>query len=150
MCSRLFRHFIIVATLKTESRYDAKSLRWRQNGRDSVSNHQPHDCLLNRLFRRRSKKTSQLRVTGPCAGNSPGTGEFPAQMPSNAKNVSMWWRHHVSRQWWHRRLCDATNDDNNNDNNNGLFSQELHMTCSIIATLCSQGIFDSPLSPRYR
>ena len=31
-------------------------LRWRHNGRDSVSNHQPHDCLLNRLFRRRSKK----------------------------------------------------------------------------------------------
>ena len=32
------------------------TLRWRHNGRDSVSNHQPHDCLLNRLFRRRSKK----------------------------------------------------------------------------------------------
>ena len=32
------------------------SLRWRQNGRHSVSNHQPHDCLFNRLFRRRSKK----------------------------------------------------------------------------------------------
>ena len=29
-------------------------LRWRHNGRDSVWNHQPHDCLLNRLFRRRS------------------------------------------------------------------------------------------------
>ena len=42
------------------------SLRWRQNGRDSISNHQPHDCLLNRLFRRRSKKTSKLRVTGLC------------------------------------------------------------------------------------
>ena len=39
-------------------------LQWRHNGRDSVSNHQPHDCLLNRLFRRRSKKTSKLRVTG--------------------------------------------------------------------------------------
>ena len=38
------------------------SLRWRHNGRGSVSNHQPHDCLLNRLFRRRSKKTSKLRV----------------------------------------------------------------------------------------
>ena len=25
---------------------------------------------------------------------SPGTGEFPAQMPSNAENVSIWWRHH--------------------------------------------------------
>ena len=70
------------------------SLRWRHNGRDSVSNHQPHDCLLSRLFRRRSKKTSKLRVTGLCSGNSPGTGEFPAQMASYAENVSIWWRHH--------------------------------------------------------
>ena len=48
-------------------------LRWRHNGYDSVSNHQPHDCLLNRLFRHRSKKISRLRVTGICAGtvNSP-------------------------------------------------------------------------------
>ena len=72
-----------------------KSLRWRHNGPDSVSNHQPHDCLLNRLFRHRSKKTSKLRVTGLCAGNSPGTGEFTAQMASYAENVSIWWRHHV-------------------------------------------------------
>ena len=71
------------------------SLQWRHNGRDSVSNHQPHDCLLNRLFRRRSKKTSKLRVTSLCAGTSPVTGEFPAQMASNAENVSIWWRHHV-------------------------------------------------------
>ena len=52
---------------------------------DCVSNHQPHDCLLNRLFRRRSKKTSKLRVTGLCAGNSPGTGEFYAQLASNTE-----------------------------------------------------------------
>ena len=45
------------------------SLQWRHNERDGVSNHQPHDCLLNRLFRRRSNKTSKLRVTGLCAGN---------------------------------------------------------------------------------
>ena len=70
------------------------TLRWRHNGRDCVSNHQPYDCLLNRLFRRKSKKTSKLRVTGLCAGNSPGTGEFPAQMASYAENVSIWWRHH--------------------------------------------------------
>ena len=56
--------------------------QWRHNGCDGVPNHQPHDCLFNRLFRRRSKKTSTLRVTGLCAGNSPVTGEFPAQMPS--------------------------------------------------------------------
>ena len=71
-------------------------LRWRHNGCYGVSNHQPHDCLLNRLFRRRSKKTSKLCVTGLSVGNSPGTGEFPAQMTSNAENVSIWWRHYVS------------------------------------------------------
>ena len=48
----------------------------RHNGRGSVSNHQHHDCLLNHVFRRRSKKTSKLRVTGLCVGNSPGT-EWP-------------------------------------------------------------------------
>ena len=69
-------------------------LHWRHNGHDNVSYNQPHNCLLNRLFRRRSKKTSQLRVTGLCVGNSPGTGEFPAQMASNAENVSVWWRQH--------------------------------------------------------
>ena len=79
--------------------YDISSLHWRHNGRDSVSHHQPHDCLLNRLFRRRSKKTSKLRVTGLCVGNSTGTGEFPAQMASNAENVSIWWRHHA---WWNQ------------------------------------------------
>ena len=39
-------------------------------------------------------KTSKLRVTGLCAGNSPGTGEFHAQMASNAENISISWRHH--------------------------------------------------------
>ena len=65
------------------------TLHWSHNGHDSVSNHQPHHCLLNRLFRRRSTKTSKLRVTGLCAG------KFPTQMASNAENTSIWWRHHV-------------------------------------------------------
>ena len=39
------------------------ALHWRHNGRDSVPNHQPHDCLLNRLLRHRSKKTSKLRAS---------------------------------------------------------------------------------------
>ena len=29
-----------------------------------------------------------------CAGNSPVTGDFPAQKASNAKNASIWWCHH--------------------------------------------------------
>ena len=57
------------------------TLQWRHNERDGVSNHRRLDCLLiihNRLFRRRSKKTSKLHVTGLCEGNSPVTGEFSA------------------------------------------------------------------------
>ena len=72
-----------------------QSLQWHHNEHDNVSNHQPNECLLNCLFRSRSKKTSKLHVTGLCAGNSPVTGEFPAQLASNAENVFIWWRHHV-------------------------------------------------------
>ena len=57
------------------------ALRWRHNESDVVSNHRPHDCLLNRLFRHRSKKTSKLRVTGLCEGNSPMTSQFPHKGP---------------------------------------------------------------------
>ena len=70
------------------------SLKWRHDERHGASNHQPHDYLVNRLFRRRSKKTSKLCVTGLCVGNSPVTGEFPAHRASNAENVSIWWRHY--------------------------------------------------------
>ena len=55
--------------------------------------------------RRRSKKTSKLRVTGLCGGNSPGTGEFPAQRASNAENVSIWRRHHALI-WWRGRVSE--------------------------------------------
>ena len=80
------------------------TLRWRHNRHDGVSNHQPPQCLLNRLFGSRSKKTSNLGVTGLCAGNSPGTSEFPAQMACNAENVSIWWRHNVS-MWSESLYC---------------------------------------------
>ena len=60
-------------------------LQWRHNKQDGVSNHQPHDWLFNRLFRRRLKKTSKLLVTDLCVGNSPVTDEFPAQRASNTE-----------------------------------------------------------------
>ena len=70
--------------------------------------HQPYDCLLNRLFRRRSKKTSKLCVTGLCEVNSTVTSEFPAQRASSAENLSIWW-HHVEKylntySWYMLRL----------------------------------------------
>ena len=74
------------------------SLQWRHNERNGISNHQLYDCLLNCLFRRRSTKKCKLRVTGLCKGNSPVTGEFPAQRVSNVESVSIWWRHHVVGQ----------------------------------------------------
>ena len=73
------------------SRRAESSLQWRHNGHNGVSNHRRLDCLLNCLFRRRSKKTSKLRVTGLCERNSPVIGEFPSQRASNAENVSIWW-----------------------------------------------------------
>ena len=98
-------------------------LVWHHNGHDGVSNHQPHDCLLNCLFRRRSKKTSKLPVTGLCAGNSPVTSEFPAQMASNPENVSNWRHHHTT--------CLATNH-----------YQIYHQVSNIRRTLVSNWIVD--------
>ena len=86
---RLTGSFIIQRTCNEESSHYGEVIMGA-----ITSNHQPHDCLLNRLFRCKSKKISKLRVTGLCAGNSPGTGEFPTQMDSNAENVSIWSSHH--------------------------------------------------------
>ena len=89
-------------------------LQWRHTDPNDVSNDRRLDCLVHCLFRRRSKKTSKLRATGLCEGNSPVTGEFPAQRTGNAENVSIWWSHHaktffgmemiVFRFKFHRRL----------------------------------------------
>ena len=80
------------------------TLLWRHNGRYGGSNHQPQYCLLNRSFRHRSKKTSKLRVTGFVRGMHRWPVNSPAQMASNAENVSFWWRHHdrfhISDDYW--------------------------------------------------
>ena len=66
--------------------------------------------LLNRLFRRRSKKTSKLCVIGHCERNSLVTAEFPAQKANNAKKVSIWWCHHAKRR------CDVSVNFNSRHN----------------------------------
>ena len=84
------------------------ALQWRHSDRDGVPNHQPHDCLLNRWFRHRWKKTSKFRVTGLCPGDSPATAEFPTQRTSNAENMSIWLRHHVFNYGMDNRLFNQT------------------------------------------
>ena len=81
-------------------------LQWRHNQRDGASNHQPHDCLLNRLFRQRWKKTSKLRVTG-----------LSAPRVSHAENISNWWRHHA-----------LGNDDMANHYRTG----QIHTVCKVL------------------
>ena len=67
------------------NRRQAITLQWRHNERDGVLNHRRLDCLLNILFRRRSKKTSKLRVTGLHEGNPPLTGGSPHKGPVTRK-----------------------------------------------------------------
>ena len=64
------------------------ALHLRHSERDGVSNHRRLDCVLNRLFRRRSKKTSKLRVTGLGEGNPRVTGGFPHKWPVTRKICS--------------------------------------------------------------
>ena len=91
-----------------------QALQWRHNECDGVSNHRRLHGLLNRLFRRRSKKTSKFRVTGLCEGNSMVAGVYLSQRASNAENVSIWWRHHerqcpwFSRCWFLFHVCYQT------------------------------------------
>ena len=72
-------------------------LHWRHNDHDGVSNHQPHGCFLNRLFRQIKENTKAPR-RWPLCGEFTGTAEFPAQRASYAENVSIWWRHHEKEE----------------------------------------------------
>ena len=44
------------------------------------------------FFQARIKENIKVLRHWPLCGEL--TGEFPAQMASNAENVSIWWRHH--------------------------------------------------------
>ena len=60
-----------------------KTLQWRHNERDGVSNHRRLGCLLNRLLMCRSKEISKLRVTGLWKGGPPVASGVPSQRTSN-------------------------------------------------------------------
>ena len=63
--------------------WTGSSLQWRHHGHDGVSTHRRLYCLLNRLFRRISKETSKLPVTGLGEGKPPVTIGFLSQKASN-------------------------------------------------------------------
>ena len=91
----------------TDNTAPKRTLQWRHNERDGVSNRQPYDFFTQAFIQAQIKKTSKLRVTGLCDGNSPVTSEFSAQRARNAENVFIWWRHNVcvtgvewGEGWW--------------------------------------------------
>ena len=88
----MYMHRLVMCLIITNQNFlallESYTKLWN-NECDGVSNHRCLDCLLSRLYRRGSKKTSKLRVTGICEGNSPVTGEFPSQRASNTENVSI-------------------------------------------------------------
>ena len=130
-------------------------LQWRHNGRDNVSNHHPHDCLLNRLFRRRSKKTSKLRVTDLCVGSSPGPVNSPHKGPVTRKTFPIdyvvmhfcyWvqvWVIWVIRVHYpiHSASLDLGTTQRarpaaNLANRRAWFSEMLYITCQIMSPCC--------------
>ena len=104
---RLHRDYNGVDLLQNKQAGAGDVITVTSNERDGASNHRLRDCLPNRLFKRRSKKTPKLRVTGLCVWDSPVTDEFPAQRASNAENVTVWWRHHGNLMLlaWQSSVC---------------------------------------------
>ena len=109
-CIMQLKQFYNIATKVSSSKqcyyFWWSTLHWRHNEHDGVSNHQPHGCLLNRLFRRRSKKTPKLRVTALCVGNSPGPVNSLHKGPVTRKmfafdDVIMTW---LVSSWQHCRF----------------------------------------------
>ena len=76
------------------------------NERDGVSNNRPLSCLLNHLFRRRSKNASTFRLTGLCKGNR----WFPTTRGKYCGKYFhlIWWRHHVFGFDWLFKPCNVT------------------------------------------
>ena len=72
------------------------TLQWRHNGRDGVSDHQPHECHTQPFIQVQIKENIKAQRLWPSCREFPGDRwiEFPTQRASNADNVSIWWRHH--------------------------------------------------------
>ena len=90
--------------------FPSQILQWRHNGRDSVSNHQPRECLLNRLTRCRSKKKKKTPRHWPLCGEFTGDRGIPGTKASNAENVSIWWRHHEASDTEHFLISNDISD----------------------------------------
>ena len=123
------------------SLYVKSPLQCRHNERHGASNHQPHDCLFNRLFKAQIKETSKIRVT---EGNSPVT-----QSASNAENVSIWWRHHDDTQFQMENRIGCFNAWGTWQRHAGFkkgeisFAHNVFLNCPIVVKFCIEHCNDT-------
>ena len=93
-------------------------LQWRHNEHDGVANYRRLYCLLNHLFRCRSKK-HQSSVSLACVR---GIHRWPVTSPhkgaSNAENVSIWWRHHATNRC--QEICNSHADNTESQSDYGI------------------------------
>ena len=82
---RLSFKYMIYARWMPVFHHSSISLRWRHNGCDGVSNHQSHDCLLNSLFGRRSKKYQSSASLAFVQGIHRGPVNSPHKWPVTRK-----------------------------------------------------------------
>ena len=79
----------VVCSVKCVHDSSRRTLQWRHNGGDGVSNHQPYDCLLKRLFKAQIKESIKAPRYWPLWGEF--TGEFPSQRPVTRSFDSQRW-----------------------------------------------------------
>ena len=70
------------------------SLQWRHNGRDSVSNHQPHYCLLNRFIQTQIKENIKAPRHWPLCEEFTGDRWIPR---TNCQLRGKWF--HLMTSW---------------------------------------------------
>ena len=83
----VLRHWLCSHQRKLTQHYDDVIM-------SAIASHQPHDCLPNRLFKAQIKENIKAPRHRPLCGEFIADRWIPAQMASNAENVSIWWRHH--------------------------------------------------------
>ena len=77
-----------------DSSQSHQTLQWRHNERDGISNHQPRDCLFNRLFKAQIKENIKAPRHWPSWGEFTGDRWIPRTKGQYHGKASIWWRHH--------------------------------------------------------
>ena len=88
----------------------ALTSQWRHNGCDSVSKSPASRLFTQPFIQTQIKENIKAPCHWPLCGEFTGTGEFPAQMASNAENVSIWWRYHAVCLWMRNYIPHKTMD----------------------------------------